>query len=33
VVTPSGPAQDDNLARGLWERSAELVGLPATATG
>jgi NAD(P)-dependent dehydrogenase (short-subunit alcohol dehydrogenase family) len=33
VVTPSAPAQDDNLARGLWERSAELVGLPATATG
>ena len=28
VVTPSAPAQDDNLARGLWERSAELVGLP-----
>ena len=28
-VTPSPQAQDDNLARGLWERSAELVGLPA----
>jgi NAD(P)-dependent dehydrogenase (short-subunit alcohol dehydrogenase family) len=33
VVTPSAPAQDDTLARGLWERSAELVGLPAAATG
>ena len=32
-VTPSPQAQDDNLARGLWERSAELVGLPAAASG
>jgi NAD(P)-dependent dehydrogenase (short-subunit alcohol dehydrogenase family) len=29
VVTPSAQAQDNMLARGLWERSAELVGLPA----
>jgi NAD(P)-dependent dehydrogenase (short-subunit alcohol dehydrogenase family) len=29
VVAPSAQAQDDALARGLWERSAELVGLPA----
>jgi NAD(P)-dependent dehydrogenase (short-subunit alcohol dehydrogenase family) len=29
VVAPSAQAQDDTLARGLWERSAELVGLPA----
>ena len=29
VATPSAAAQDDDLARGLWERSAELVGLPA----
>ena len=27
VVTPSHTAQDDELARRLWERSAELVGL------
>jgi NAD(P)-dependent dehydrogenase (short-subunit alcohol dehydrogenase family) len=32
-VTPSAQAQDDNLAGRLWERSAELVGLPAAATG
>jgi len=31
VVAPSARAQDDALARGLWERSAELVGLPADA--
>lgn len=29
VATPSAQARDDALARGLWERSAELVGLPA----
>ncbi len=29
VVTPSAQAQDDTLAAGLWERSAQLVGLPA----
>jgi NAD(P)-dependent dehydrogenase (short-subunit alcohol dehydrogenase family) len=29
VVAPSAQAQDNALARGLWERSAELVGLPA----
>jgi NAD(P)-dependent dehydrogenase (short-subunit alcohol dehydrogenase family) len=31
VATPSAQAQDDTLARGLWERSAELVGLRADA--
>jgi NAD(P)-dependent dehydrogenase (short-subunit alcohol dehydrogenase family) len=31
VEVPSAQAQDDELARGLWERSAELVGLPADA--
>ena len=31
VVAPSAQAQDDTLARGLWERSAQLVGLPAEA--
>ena len=31
VAPPSAQAQDDALARGLWERSAELVGLPAEA--
>jgi NAD(P)-dependent dehydrogenase (short-subunit alcohol dehydrogenase family) len=31
VATPSAQAQDDALARRLWERSAELVGLPADA--
>jgi NAD(P)-dependent dehydrogenase (short-subunit alcohol dehydrogenase family) len=29
VATPSAQAQDDELARELWERSAELVGLAA----
>jgi NAD(P)-dependent dehydrogenase (short-subunit alcohol dehydrogenase family) len=29
VQAPSAQAQDETLARGLWERSAELVGLPA----
>jgi NAD(P)-dependent dehydrogenase (short-subunit alcohol dehydrogenase family) len=29
VVAPSAQAQDDHLARWLWERSAKLVGLPA----
>ena len=29
VASPSAQAQDDDLARELWERSAELVGLPA----
>jgi NAD(P)-dependent dehydrogenase (short-subunit alcohol dehydrogenase family) len=28
VLAPSAQAQDDTLAEGLWERSAELVGLP-----
>jgi NAD(P)-dependent dehydrogenase (short-subunit alcohol dehydrogenase family) len=31
VVRPSQQAEDETLARGLWERSAELVGLPADA--
>ena len=31
VVAPSAQAQDDNLARSLWEQSAQLVGLPADA--
>jgi NAD(P)-dependent dehydrogenase (short-subunit alcohol dehydrogenase family) len=31
VATPSAQGQDDGLARGLWERSAELVGLAADA--
>jgi NAD(P)-dependent dehydrogenase (short-subunit alcohol dehydrogenase family) len=31
VVAPSAQAQDDTLAQGLWERSAQLVGLPADA--
>jgi retinol dehydrogenase-12 len=31
VVAPSAQAQDDNLAEGLWEQSAQLVGLPADA--
>ena len=31
VVAPSARARDDALASGLWERSAELVGLPANA--
>ncbi len=29
VATPSEQARDDTLARGLWERSASLAGLPA----
>jgi NAD(P)-dependent dehydrogenase (short-subunit alcohol dehydrogenase family) len=32
VVAPSAQAQDDNLARSLWEQSAQLVGLPAGAS-
>ena len=28
VAAPSAQAQDETLAEGLWERSAELVGLP-----
>lgn len=31
VLAPSAQAQDEVLANGLWERSAELVGLPADA--
>ena len=31
VVSPSRQARDGDLARGLWNRSAELVGLPAQA--
>jgi NAD(P)-dependent dehydrogenase (short-subunit alcohol dehydrogenase family) len=31
VLAPSAQAQDEALAEGLWERSAELVGLPAGA--
>ena len=31
VAEPSRAAQDDDLARALWERSAQLVGLPADA--
>ena len=31
VATPNESARDDGLARALWERSAELVGLPADA--
>jgi NAD(P)-dependent dehydrogenase (short-subunit alcohol dehydrogenase family) len=31
VVAPNAQAQDDTLARGLWERSAQLAGLPADA--
>jgi NAD(P)-dependent dehydrogenase (short-subunit alcohol dehydrogenase family) len=31
VVQPSAAARDPELARALWERSAELVGLPADA--
>jgi hypothetical protein len=29
VERPSAQAQDDALAKGLWGRSAQLVGLPA----
>ena len=32
VVVPSAQAQDANLARRLWERSAQLVGLPTGAS-
>jgi NAD(P)-dependent dehydrogenase (short-subunit alcohol dehydrogenase family) len=31
VVAPTRQAHNDELARGLWERSAALVGLPADA--
>jgi NAD(P)-dependent dehydrogenase (short-subunit alcohol dehydrogenase family) len=31
VLAPSAQAQDEVLAAGLWERSAQLVGLPADA--
>jgi retinol dehydrogenase 12 len=31
VLAPSAQAQDEVLAEGLWERSAELAGLPADA--
>ena len=31
VATPNAQARDDDLARGLWERSTELAGLPADA--
>jgi NAD(P)-dependent dehydrogenase (short-subunit alcohol dehydrogenase family) len=31
VLAPSAQAQDETLARGLWERSAQLVGLPTDA--
>ncbi len=31
VLAPSAQAQDDTLADGLWEHSAQLVGLPADA--
>ena len=31
VVAPSDQAQDANLARSLWEQSAQLVSLPADA--
>jgi retinol dehydrogenase-12 len=31
VLAPSAQAQDDTLAEHLWERSAQLVGLPADA--
>jgi hypothetical protein len=37
VLAPSAQAQDEALAEGLWERSAELVGLtvadPASSAG
>jgi NAD(P)-dependent dehydrogenase (short-subunit alcohol dehydrogenase family) len=32
VLAPSAQAQDETLAEGLWERSAELVGLPTGAS-
>ena len=31
VVAPSAQAQDDSLARSLWDQSARLIGLPADA--
>jgi hypothetical protein len=31
VAQPSAAAQDPEFARGLWDRSAALVGLPADA--
>jgi NAD(P)-dependent dehydrogenase (short-subunit alcohol dehydrogenase family) len=31
VLAPSAQAQDETLAQGLWERSAELTGLPVDA--
>ena len=31
VLAPSAQAQDDVLAAGLWERSAQLVGMPTEA--
>ena len=33
VVAPSAQAQDDDLARSLWKRSAQLVSLPIDARG
>jgi NAD(P)-dependent dehydrogenase (short-subunit alcohol dehydrogenase family) len=33
VATPTATARDDALARGLWERSAQLVGVEADALG
>jgi NAD(P)-dependent dehydrogenase (short-subunit alcohol dehydrogenase family) len=33
VAAPSAEARDDNLARSLWERSAQLVSLPVDARG
>jgi retinol dehydrogenase 12 len=33
IAQPSDTARDPELARALWERSAELVGLPASAFG
>ena len=33
VVPPSAEARDDDLARSLWERSAQLVSLPLEARG
>lgn len=31
VIAPSAQAQDDTLAAGLWERSAELAGISSPA--
>jgi NAD(P)-dependent dehydrogenase (short-subunit alcohol dehydrogenase family) len=31
VIAPSAQAQDDSLARSLWDQSARLIGLPADA--